>query len=208
MEQVFAECTILDPHSLAVSFGAQSLVKDLITGTFILLEGQFGIGDVLRIGDTSGQVERLTLRTTSLRDFEGTVHIIPNGEIKMVSNLTKTWSRAVLDVLVDYGEDVDAVIEDLRLLGDKFHLDPEWGLLLLDEPEVLGVTSLNEIGLQIRLQVKTLPLKQWEVARELRRRIKKRFDQRGIAVPLPPHVTFQSGERLDPAGSNTPPGKA
>jgi moderate conductance mechanosensitive channel len=179
---------------LAVSFGAQSLVKDIITGTFILIEGQFGLGDVIRIGDTAGQVEKLTLRTTSLRDFEGVVHIIPNGEIKQVSNLTKAWSRAVLDIAIDYKEDVDHVIEILREVGAEFQASPDWGPLLLDDPEVLGVQKFGEFGPEIRLQAKTLPLKQWDVARELRRRVKKRFDQERIGVPLPPHVTFQYGE--------------
>lgn len=186
---------------LAVSFGAQSLVKDVITGTFILLEGQFGIGDVVRIGDTAGQVEKLTLRTTSLRDFEGTVHIIPNGEITKVSNLTKTWSRAVVDVAIDYRQDIDRALDVLRRLGAEFNQDPDWVPLLLAEPEVLGVHNLGEMGVQIRLQVKTLPLKQWDVARELRHRIRKRFDEEAIAIPLPPHVTFQAGAQHDPANS-------
>ena len=180
---------------LAVSFGAQSLVKDIITGTFILIEGQFGIGDVIRIGETAGQVEKLTLRTTSLRDHEGVVHIIPNGEIKQVSNLTKSWSRAVLDIMVDYREDTDRVIDVLKSLGLEFQNEPEWGPLLLEDPQVLGIQKLGDIGVQIRMQAKTLPLKQWEVGRELRRRIKKTFDEEGIGVPLPPHVTFYSDEQ-------------
>ncbi|MEX2282019.1 MAG: mechanosensitive ion channel family protein [Gemmatimonadota bacterium] len=179
---------------LAVSFGAQSLVKDIITGTFILFEGQFGIGDVIRIGDTAGAVEKLTLRTTTLRDFEGVVHIIPNGEIKLVSNLTKSWSRTVVDIMVDYREDVDRAIDVLKRLGTEFENDPDWGPLLLEEPEVLGIQKLDTIGLQIRMQTKTLPLKQWEVGRELRRRIKKAFDAEGIGVPLLAHVTFYWGE--------------
>jgi small conductance mechanosensitive channel len=182
---------------LAVSFGAQSLVKDIISGTFILLEGQFGIGDVVRIGDTAGQVERITLRTSMLRDFEGVVHIIPNGEITKVSNLTKTWSRAVLDVGVAYREDTDRVVDVLRHLGAEFHAHPEWGPLLLEEPEVLGLQSLGESAVVIRLQVRTLPLKQWDVARELRRRIKKRFDLEGIQIPFP-HLTFYWGDQQAP----------
>ncbi len=192
---------------LAVSFGAQSLVKDIITGTFILIEGQFGIGDVIRIGENAGQVEKLTLRTTTLRDFEGVVHIIPNGEIKLVSNLTKSWSRAVLDIVVDYREDVDRVIEVLRVLGAEFENDPDWGPLLLADPEVLGIQKLGEVGVHIRMQTKTLPLKQWEVGRELRRRIKKTFDAESIGIPLPPHVTFYWGEQQLAEHSEAPPSK-
>ena len=178
---------------LAVSFGAQSLVKDVISGIFILLESQFGIGDVVKIGDTSGQVEKITLRTTSLRDFEGVVHIIPNGAINTVSNMTKAWSRAVLDVAVAYREDVDQVIAVLRELGEAFAGDPEWGALLLDPPEVLGVQQFGDSGISVRIQARTLPLKQWDVARELRRRIKKRFDEDGIVIAHP-HMTFYLSE--------------
>jgi small-conductance mechanosensitive channel len=168
---------------LAISFGAQSLVKDIISGTFILLEGQFGIGDVIRIGETGGLVEKITLRTTVLRDLHGAVHIIPNGEIKQVSNLTKTWSRAVVDVKVGYGENVDRVIELLRQVGEEFQQDSEWAHLLLEAPEVLGVETLADTGVLVRMTAKTLPLKQWDVSRELRRRIKKRFDDEGILLP-------------------------
>ena len=168
---------------LAISFGAQSLVKDIISGIFILIEGQFGIGDVIRIGDTSGLVEKMTLRTTVLRDTHGAVHIIPNGEIKQVSNLTKTWSRAVIDVTVTYGEDVDRVVGILRTIGEDFVRDPEWAPLLIDEPEVLGIENLTDAGVVLRMTAKTLPLKQWEAARELRLRIKKSFDDNQIEIP-------------------------
>jgi moderate conductance mechanosensitive channel len=178
---------------LAVSFGAQSLVKDVINGTFILLEGQFGIGDVVRIGEASGLVEKVTLRTTMLRDAEGVLHIIPNGEIKMVSNLTKNWSRAVIDVGIAYREDVDRVIKVLHDLTAQFQDDAQWSPLLLEPAEVLGVNQLGDSSVVIRTQVKTLPLKQWEVARELRRRIKKRFDDEGIEIPFP-QVTMNWGE--------------
>lgn len=178
---------------LAVSFGAQSLVKDVITGTFILLEGQFGIGDVVRVGEAAGLVEKVTLRTTMLRDAEGVLHIIPNGEIKMVSNLTKTWSRAVVDVGVAYREDIDRVIAVLRDVGNQFQHEDQWSPLLLDPPEVLGIQALGESSVVLRMQVRTLPLKQWEVARELRRRIKKRFDADGIEIPFP-QVTMNWSE--------------
>lgn len=178
---------------LAISFGAQSLVKDIISGTFMLIEGQFGIGDVVRVGDTAGMVEKITLRTTILRDLHGVVHIIPNGEITRVSNLTKTWSRAVIDVGIGYRADVDRAIETLKDLLAEFQADPAWGPLLLESPEVLGVESLAESSVVIRIAAKTLPLKQWEVARELRRRIKIRFDAEGIEIPYP-HLTFYWGD--------------
>lgn len=183
---------------LAISFGAQSLVKDIITGTFMLIEGQFGIGDVVRVGDTAGMVEKITLRTTILRDLHGIVHIIPNGEITRVSNMTKTWSRAVLDIGVAYKEDVDRVIALLGELGRELHADEEWGPLIVEEPNVLGVEAFADSAVVIRMMAKTLPLKQWDVSRELRRRIKKRFDAEGVEIPFP-HVTFYWGDGQVPA---------
>jgi small conductance mechanosensitive channel len=182
---------------LAISFGAQSLVKDMITGTFMLMEGQFGIGDVVRVSDVSGQVEKITLRTTVLRDMEGIVHIIPNGEITRVSNLTKSWSRTVLNIGVAYKEDVDRVIAVLRDEGQAFKADPEWGPLMLDDVEVLGVDSFGDSSVNFRVVVKTLPLKQWDIARELRRRIKNRFDAERIEIPFP-HATLYWGEGQKP----------
>lgn len=170
---------------LAVSFGAQSLVKDVISGTFMLIEGQFGIGDVVRVGDSSGMVEKITLRTTILRDLHGAVHVIPNGEIKTVTNLTKTWSRAVVDVRISYRQDIDQAIATLKALIAEFQAEPQWGPLLIEPAEVLGVEDLAEAGVIIRTAVKTLPLKQWDVARELRRLIKKRFEAEGIEIAFP-----------------------
>ncbi|HEX6134704.1 MAG TPA: mechanosensitive ion channel family protein [Longimicrobiales bacterium] len=183
---------------LAFSFGAQSLVKDVISGTFMLIEGQFAIGDVVRIGDTGGAVERITLRTTVLRDLHGNVHIIPNGEITRVTNMTKSWSRAVLNIGVAYKEDVDRVMDVLRDIARQFHADPEWGALLLEEPVVPGIDDLADSAVVIRMMAKTLPLKQWDVARELRRRIKNRFDSEGIEIPFP-HTMVYWGEGQAPA---------
>jgi moderate conductance mechanosensitive channel len=183
---------------LAFSFGAQSLVKDVISGTFMLIEGQFGIGDVVRVSDVSGMVEKITLRTTVLRDVEGIVHIIPNGEITRVSNLTKSWSRTVLHIGVAYRENVDRVMDVLRDLLAEFQADAEWGGLLLEEPQVPGVEDFADSAVIIRVVAKTLPLKQWDVARELRRRIKNRFDLEGIEIPYP-HMTFYWGDGQAPA---------
>src|SRR4051812_9262640 len=170
---------------LAVSFGAQSLVKDVISGLFILIENQFGVGDVIRIEGVSGAVERMTLRVVVLRDVHGVVHIVPNGEIKKVSNLTRTWSRVVLDVGVAYKEDVDRVIAVMRDVGRELWEDPDWRPLLVDPVEVPGIESFDESQVTIRLMAKTLPLKQWDVARELRRRLKRRFDREEIEIPYP-----------------------
>ena len=184
---------------LAFSFGAQSLVKDMISGAFILAEGQYGIGDVVRLGDTSGLVEKVTLRTTTLRDDYGTVHTIPNGQITKVSNLTKSWSRAIVDVSVAYKEDVDRVVALLHEIGAGLAADKSWGQLLLGEPEVPGIEKLGDSGVVLRVMVKTLPLKQWDVARELRRRIKLRFDREAIEIPFPTVTFYWGDDQMPPA---------
>jgi moderate conductance mechanosensitive channel len=183
---------------LAFSFGAQSLVRDVISGTFMLIEGQFGVGDVVEVAGVSGLVEKITLRTTILRDVEGRVHIVPNGEITRVTNMTKSWSRAVLHIGVAYKEDADHVMDVLRDLLRDFQQDPDWGALLLEEPTVPGIESFGDSAVMIRIMAKTLPLKQWDVSRELRRRIKKRFDAEGIEIPFP-HTTFYWGDGQMPA---------
>lgn len=175
---------------LAVSFGAQSLVKDVISGLFMLFENQFGVGDVIRIEGVSGAVEKMTLRVVMLRDVHGVVHIVPNGQITKVSNLTRSWARVVLEVGVAYREDPDRVMEVLRGVGRELFEDPAWKPLLLEPVEVPGIETFGESAVNIRVMVKTLPLKQWDVARELRRRIKLRFDREGIEIPFP-HQTVQ-----------------
>lgn len=181
---------------LAISFGAQSLVKDIISGLFILFENQFGVGDVIRIDPVSGAVESMTLRVVVLRDVHGVVHIIPNGEIKRVSNLTRSWSRVVLDVGVDYREDADRVMEVMRDVGRELWADPEWRPLLVEELTVPGIESFTDSAVTIRILSKTLPLKQWDVARELRRRLKRRFDAEGISIPFPQRTVHVEGGQL------------
>jgi small-conductance mechanosensitive channel len=181
---------------LAVSFGAQSLVKDVISGLFILFENQFGVGDVIRIEGVSGSVEKMTLRVVVLRDVHGVVHIVPNGQITKVSNLTRSWARVVLDVGVAYKEDPDRVMEVLRDLGKELYDDPEWKPLLVGEVEVPGIETFGESSVSIRVMVKTLPLKQWDVAREMRRRIKLRFDAEGIEIPFPHQTVMWEGNPL------------
>lgn len=184
---------------LAVGFGAQSVIKDVIAGFFIILEGQFAVGDVIKTGEISGVVERLNLRVTILRDFSsGAVHFIPNSELKVVSNLTKEWSRVALDIGVAYHEDIDRVVEVLQQIGQELGRDERMGPLILEPSEVLGIESFGESQVTIKVLVKTLPQRQWEVARELRRRIKATFEKEGIEIPYPTQVHLTRIESLPP----------
>ena len=177
---------------VALGFGAQNLIKDLIAGFLILSEDQFRVGDVIKTAGVSGQVERITLRVTQVRDLEGVVHTIPNGEIKVVSNLTKEFSRVALDVGVSYGQDLDRVIKVLEGVARELAGDPQFGKVILEPPVVLGVEALGESQVTLRLLAKTEPLRQWDVARELRRRIKNAFDREGIYTPH--SVVVRKGE--------------
>ena len=174
--------------ALAIGFGAQSLVKDVISGFFIILENQYRIGDAIEAAGVSGLVESVSLRRTVLRDLEGKVHTIPNGEIKIVSNLSKEWARSVLDIGVSYREDVDQVIDLLEQIGRELVAEEPWKSAILEPLQIFGVEKFGEYQLVIRGVVKTIPLKQWEVGRELRRRIKNRFDEKGIQIPFPHRV--------------------
>ncbi|GAA5334207.1 MULTISPECIES: mechanosensitive ion channel family protein [Thermus] len=180
---------------LAVSFAAQNLIRDFINGFFILLEDQYGVGDIVQIGNVGGQVERFTLRITVLRDLEGRVHFFPNSEVRQVTVLTQEWSRAVVDVGVAYKEDIDRVLEVFRDEVERFHQDPEWRERFTEPPEVLGVQALGDSSVVIRVLFNTKPAQQWAVAREFRRRIKKRLDQEGIEIPFP-HQKLYFGEPL------------
>ncbi len=177
--------------AVAVGFGAQSLVKDVISGFFIILENQYRIGDAIEVAGVSGLVESVSLRRTVLRDLEGKVHTVPNGEIKIVSNLSKEWSRSVLDVPISYSEAVDRVMEVLDEIGKELAAEEPWKNLLLEPLQIFGVERFGESDLVIRVVVKTVPLKQWEVGRELRRRIKIRFDEKGIQIPFPHRVLIR-----------------
>ena len=170
---------------LAIGFGAQSLVKDFLSGFFILLENQYRVGDVIKVGDMSGTVEKMTLRITALRDIQGVLHFIPNGEIKSVSNMTYHWSRMLVEVGVAYKENVDKVIETLKSICTEFYADEPWKTDLLEEPQVVGVEALADSQVTIRVTAKTKPLKQWDAMREFRRRVKNKFDELGIEIPFP-----------------------
>jgi small conductance mechanosensitive channel len=169
----------------AVSFGAQSLVKDVISGFFILLENQFAVGDIVEASGKGGVVERMTMRVVQLRDLEGILHTIPNGSITVVSNRTRGWSRAVLEIGVAYGADVDRVLTVFRDEAARFNDDPAWKHRLDGKLEVPGVEKLDDSGVIIRTLVRTIPGSQWDAAREFRRRIKNRLDREGIEIPFP-----------------------
>ena len=178
---------------LAVSFGAQSLVKDVIAGFFQLMENQFSVGDVVELAGKEGTVEKMNLRVVHIRDGKGNVHIIPNGQIGVVTNMTKNWSRAVVDVGVDYAADIDRAIDIFRQEAQAFHDDPAWTPRFDGNPEVLGVQHLGDSSVVIRTLLRVQPGKQWEVAREFRRRIKLRLDREGIDIPFPQQVVRHAG---------------
>ena len=179
---------------LAIGFGAQTLVKDFLTGFFILMENQYRVGDVVKIGDHAGLVEKIKLRTTTLRDLQGVVHIIPNGEVQSVNNMTHEWSRAVLDIGVAYKEDVDRVIGVLERVGKELRQEEAYSQIMLEDPQILGVDNFGESEVTIKMITKTCPLKQWQVARELRRRIKYAFDREGIEIPFPQRTVYMRKE--------------
>jgi moderate conductance mechanosensitive channel len=187
---------------LAIGFGAQNLVKDIVGGFFIIMENQIRVGDVAVINGTAGLVEEINLRTVVLRDLEGTVHVFPSGAINALSNKTRGWSRYVIDVGVAYRENVDEVMGVLKDIGDELFKDETFRPAILEPLEVLGVDNFGESSVTIKCIIKTQPLKQWEVGRELRRRIKNTFDQKGIEIPFP-HLNIYFGERSKPFALDT-----
>jgi small conductance mechanosensitive channel len=170
---------------LAVSLGTQTLIKDFVGGLFILFEGQYSIGDVIQVGDVSGVVERLTLRATYVRDVSGKLYIVPNGEVRIVSNVTRDWSRALVDIGVAYEENLDRVIAVLEDVAETISGDPVYGPQLLERPQVLGPLSLGDWAITVRVMVKTKAGKQWGVALELRKRLLAACDREGITLPYP-----------------------
>ncbi|MBL8878767.1 MAG: mechanosensitive ion channel [Phycisphaerales bacterium] len=182
---------------LAVGLGAQNLIRDFFSGFMILLENQYGINDVVKINNLSGLVENITLRITVLRDIDGTVHFIPNGQINAVSNMTHGWSRAVFDIGVSYESDVDRAMNVLVDIGRALRREPAYRDIILEDPEMLGVESLAESSVVIRFVMRTRPLKQWMVKREMLRRIKKRFDEEGIVIPYPHRTVYHKHETAE-----------
>jgi moderate conductance mechanosensitive channel len=173
---------------LAVGFGAQTLVRDVISGFFLILEDQVRVGDVAAINGVGGLVEEINLRTIVLRDGEGTVHVFPNGSITTLANRSKDFSFYVVDLGISYREDPDRVAGVLRDLGAELQADPKYGPFILAPLEVFGVDAFADWSVTLKFRIKTMPTKQWEVGRELRRRIKKRFDELGIEIPFPERV--------------------
>ena len=181
---------------VALGFGAQSLVKDYLSGMLMLIEDQFGVGDIIDVGEANGVVEQVSLRTTRLRSLDGTVWHVPNGEIRRVGNMSQNWSRCVLDVDVSYNANVPQVISTLQEMLDNFSTEEEWSTKIIGEPEVLGVENLGSSSVIVRLVATTIPAQQWAVARELRKRTKATLDDAGIVIPYPQrtvHIATEEG---------------
>ena len=170
---------------LALGFGAQTLVKDVISGLFLIAEDQVRLGDVAEVNGIGGAVEEINLRTIVLRDLEGTVHTIANGDIRTLSNKSKDFSYYVIDIGAGYDDDTDRIVEVVREVARELVQDPIFAASILEPLEVLGVDAFKASEVTLRFRIKTLPMKQWEVGRELRRRIKKAFDAQGIVIPGP-----------------------
>jgi len=186
---------------IAVGFGAQSMVKDMIAGFFIVAENQYRTGDVISIAGIAGSVESINLRRTVLRDLDGKVHVVPNGEISVASNYTKFWSRINLNVGVAYKENMDHVFDILNEIGMELSGEDYWAEKIIDPPQVLRLDSFDDSQITIKMLGVCRPLTQWEIAGELRKRIKDRFDEEGIEIPFP-HQTIYWGVGAHPSKGN------
>jgi len=182
---------------LAVGFGAQELVRDVITGFFMLLENQIRVGDVAVVNGTGGSVERLSLRTVVLRDLSGVVHVFQNGKISTLANMTKDWSAMVFEIGVAYKEDTDQVVDVMREVAEGLQGDDAFKLKILEPMEIFGIESFGDSAVIVEARLKTQPIEQWTVGREYRRRLKKAFDARNIEIPFP-HQTLCFGEASPP----------
>jgi len=174
---------------LAIGFGAQALVHDVINGFFILVENQYNVGDVIRIANVKGTVEAMTLRRTVLRDADGTLHTVPNSQITVVSNATRDWAQITLHIATAYDENTDRIVKLLREVGSELRNDPDFADLIVAEPEVPGIERVSAGEVDYLMIVKTLPgTAQYAVSRELRRRVKACFEQQGVKPPATAHV--------------------
>ena len=178
---------------VALGFGAQHLVKDIISGFFILLDDQIRVNDVVQIADKGGLVEKVGLRMTILRDLAGNVHYVRNGEINVITNMTKDYSRYVFEIGVAYREDVDEVMDVVKEIDEEMRNDPKFADDILEPIEILGLDQFADSAIVIKARTKTKPIKQWAVGREFNRRLKKRFDEKDIEIPFP-HVTLYLGQ--------------
>ena len=190
---------------IAIGFGAQSLVKDYLNGALILIENQFSKGDVVRIAGVSGTVEDFSLRRTTLRDLDGTVHTVPNGEIGVASNLTRVWARVNQDVTVAYGTDIDKAIEVVDSVGKALAEDPVWKRRILEPPRVERVEALGEYGVTLKVLGTVRATERWNAAGELRKRLLSAFHEKGIEIPSPQRVVLQRQAAAD-AGAQLPGG--
>lgn len=186
---------------LAVGFGAQELVRDFISGFFILLENQVRTGDVAIINGTGGLVEKIELRTITLRDFSGVVHVFQNGKINSISNMTKEWSAMVFDIGVAYKEDVDNVMKIMQEVGEQLLSDSKFKDKIIEPLEIFGLDQFGDSAIVIKARLKTIPIEQWTVGREYRKRLKKAFDRNNIEIPFP-HTTVYWGEEIKPMEVN------
>jgi small conductance mechanosensitive channel len=185
---------------VAIGFGAQNLVKDFLSGMFMMLEDQYGVGDVVDLGPATGTVESVGLRITTIRDTNGTVWYVRNGEILRVGNMSQNWARSVLDVNVGYREDLVKVRQVLRDIAHDLWEDEDFRGQIIEEPEVWGVESITPEGVVVRVTLKTAPMEQWAIAREMRERILARFAYEGIEIPIPQRMVWH---RDEPAATNT-----
>jgi small conductance mechanosensitive channel len=196
---------------VALGFGSQSLVKDFLSGIFMLLEDQYGVGDIVDVGPATGVVEGITLRTTRLRDVEGVLWHVPNGQISRVGNLSQQWSRSLLDIPVAYSTDLDEAIDIIKRTADELWKDPNWRGRVLEEPDVWGVEEFADSAIVIRVVLKVVPAQQWAISRELRMRIKAAFDDAGIEIPFAQRTVWlraddDGGEALRSQAVSTAPG--
>lgn len=177
---------------VALGFGAQSLVKDIISGLFLIIENQYKVGDVVALDDTTGLVERITLRVTVLRDLDGIVHHVPNGSIERTSNYSKDYSGINLNIGVGYDSDLDKVIGIINRVGEEMAKDKEWKAKIIEKPQFLRVDNFGDNSIDMKITGSVEPLKQWNVSGELRKRLKTAFDKEGIEIPFPQRVIHQA----------------
>jgi small-conductance mechanosensitive channel len=194
---------------IAVGLGAQTLVRDWLAGIFIVLENQYSQGDVVRIAGVSGVVEDFSLRRTTLRDLDGAVHSVPNGQITVATNLTRVWARVNLDIPVAYGTNIEDATTTINQIGEQLHADPEWGERTLEAPSVVRVGSLGDFGVSLKVLGQVRAAEQWSVAGELRKRILAAFAERGIRMPNAQRIVVGSGDApVPPADPTAPAGPA
>jgi small conductance mechanosensitive channel len=186
---------------LAIGFGSQALVRDIITGLFILIEDTISVGEVVTVGPHTGVVEAMSIRAVRLRDLSGSVHTVPWGDVTSVINLTKGFSYYAMEIGVAYHEDIDMVMETIREIGADLQSDPKFGVHMLEPIDVMGLDSFGDNAVVIKARLKTVPLQQWAVGREFNRRMKRRFDEQGIEIPFP-HRTIYLAE--DKSGKAPP----